>query len=415
MNLALLLKQPLLKKTLLKKLAYYANGWHVFETRAATDSSVGTTVIGQYSFKNIESSNAKIVIVAKAHYRQSWKSYTSVSKKELEQILTLQKSNENSAATIFQVISNSAIDGYDIKKIIFDEKLLDELGEQRLLIPETEIFSLQEGQVSDFNNNQTWLTSLETPVGLLFFSSFADKGTSSYAKGLISNIETFKLSSGLPNDVTISHIDKHNYADYLFNCFTQKKVDLLYHKIAFNPKTWFNPKDLHLVYWAPLITASVFYLLANSYLWLQSYNIENELAGQGLEVSQLLDNKSQQDQQRQLLYLLNTEFSKTTTVHGHWSLVYRLVESDMTISRLSFTENVLSIRGKAPNASKVLADISNIPYVTRATFKGSVVKSRGLETFTIELVSNKKAFLGKVEEVVGTDKVELKTKETVER
>lgn len=391
MNLALLIKQPFLKKILLKQLAYYANGWYVFEDKQVTKSPVEDITakeinIGQYSFKAIESSKAKVVIVAKTHYRQSWQSYTSVSKKELQQILSLQKSNENSAATIFQVVPNIAIDGFEVKKTTFDKTLLSELGEQRLLIPETELLSLQEDQI---DNNQAWLSSLETPAGTLFVSCFADKNASSYAKGLISNIDAFKLSSGLPGEITPIYIDKQSYASFLFNCFTQKKIDQLYRKIALNVKAWFKTKDLHLLYWAPLLTASVFYLFTNSYLWLQSYNIESELKEQGSEVRQLLNNKVKQDQQSQLLNLLNKEFSKTTTVHEHWSLVYQLVESGMVINRLSFAENLISVRGMAPNASKVLTEIAKNPSVKSAGFKGAVRKSKGQDTFILELVPKK--------------------------
>jgi len=396
-NLALLLKQPRLKKTLLKQLAYYANRWYVFEGKPAIDNTAKDSANGEYSFKTIDSSKAKVVIVAKAHYRQSWQSYTSISKKELQQVLTLQKSTENSAATIFQVVTNSAIDGYDVKRTTFDAQLLNELGEQRLLIPETELFGLQEQQ-NDFNNNQVWLSSLETPAGLLFASFFAGKCTSSYAKGLVSNIDVFKLSSGLPVEITPSYINKQNYASFLFNGLIRQKTDHLYSKVAFNFKTWFKAKDLHLLYWTPLLTAFIFYLLTNSYLWLQSYNIENDLAEQGSEVSQLLDNKFQQDQQSQLLNFLNSEFSKTATVHEHWSLVYQLVEGGMVINKLSFSKNLLSIRGEASNASKVLAEIAGSPYVDSASFKGAVRKSRGQETFILELVPvSRKALINEVE------------------
>lgn len=402
MNLALLLKQPLLKKTLLKQLAYYANGWSVFKNVQDLNSTSKDSVTDEYCFKAVDSSNAKIVIVAKKHYRQLWQSYTSISKKELQQVLTLQKSTENAAATIFQVVTNAAIDGYDVKRTIFDVQLLNELGEQRLLIPETELFSLQNEQQEISTDNQVWLLSLETPVGLLFASFFADKCTSSYAKGLVSNIETYKLSSGLPGEITPTYINKQNYASFLFNCLAQQKIDHLYRKIAFNVKAWFKAKDLHLLYWTPLLTASVFYLLTNSYLWLQSYSIESDLAEQGSEVSLLLNNKHQQDQQSQLLKFLNSEFSKTATVHGHWSLVYQLVESGMVINRLSFSENLLSVRGKAPNASKTLTEISGSPYVNKASFKGAVSKSRGLESFVLEIVpANRKELTDETDKTEG--------------
>jgi hypothetical protein len=403
-NLAILLKQPLLKKTLLKHLAYYADGWYVFEDKKTPDGKEKDRVTELYDFKSIDASKAKIVIVAKIHYRQSSQSYTSVSKKELQQILTLQKGNENTAATIFQVISNSAIDGYDIKKTIFDETLINELGEQRILIPETELLSLEEEQQDSLTNNQAWLTSVDTPVGKLFVSCFADKNTSSYAKGLLSNIDAFKLSSGLPSDILPTHIETESYANFLFNCLVNKSIDQLYRKLAFNVKKWFKVQDLHLLYWAPLLTATAFYLLTNSYLWFQNATIENELADHGSKVSTLLNNKYQQDQQSQLLHLLNTEFSKTSTVHEHWSLIYQLVESDMQISRISFSENLLTVRGRAPNASKVLASIAKKPYVNSATFKGSVVKSKGQESFTLELITNKSTSIVSVEKKTDSDK-----------
>jgi len=397
-NLALFTKQPLLKKALLKQIAYYANGWYVFDDNTGTNADTD-----QYSFKANAISKAKIVIVAKIHYHQSWQNYTSVSKKELQQILTLQKSNEKSANTIFQIFSDNTIDGYQVKKTTFDSQLMNEIGEQKLLIPETELYSSpNESQIATNTNtnansntstpsNQTWLSSIETPAGTLFTCCFANKSasTSTYAKGLFSSIEAFKLSAGLPSDIKPTYITKQNYASFLFNCFTQKKLNKLYGKVAFNAKSWFKAKDLHLLYWAPLLAASIFYLLTNSYLWLKSYNIKNELAQQSSEVSQLINNRYQQDQQRQLLNFFNAEFSKTTTVHKHWSLIYQLVESGMIINRLSFSEKLISIRGKAPNASKVLTEIAENPAVKRATFKGVVRKSKGQDSFTLELTPHK--------------------------
>lgn len=386
MNIALLIKQPRLKNYLLNRLAYYAEGWYLFEDKIKRDRASEVNNSEQYSFKAVDSCNAKVVIVAKKHFRQTWQSYASVSNKELQQILALQKNDENSSTTIFQVNNNKAIDGYDVKKIAFDEHLLNTLGEDKLLIPETELFSLQGRLQQKIDKGQAWLSSFETPLGVLFAGNFAEKSTSSYAGGLISSIDTFKLSSGLPVEVEPSHINKQCYASLLFNSLVGEQLDRLYPKVAFNVRTWFKLQDLHLLYWAPLLTACVFYLLSNSYLWQKTYSIENDLAEQGSEVTLLIKNKYQQDQRNQLLNLLNTEFLTTSTVHEHWSLVYLLVESGMMIDRLTFAKNTLSIRGKAPNASKVLADITKSDDISSATFKGAVRKSRGLESFVLELV-----------------------------
>ena len=386
MNLALLLKQPLLKKHLFKQLAYYANGWYVFENTQPEQGVTNEKNSEQYTFKEVTSCNAKFVIVAKTHYRQSQQSYTSVSKKELQQILALQKNNENSASSIFQVVTNSAIDGYDVKKITIDADLLKALGKQRLLIPETELFGLYQRDKNIISNEHTWLSSLETPAGTLFASCFAGKSVNAYAKGLIATIEAFTLTAGVPSELSPTYIDKKDYATFIINNLFLQTLPGFFNKVAFNVKSWFKAKELHLLYWVPLLTAIAFYLLSNSYLWLKSNNIENELASQGSEVTQLLHNKVQQDQQRHLLNFLNSEFSKTTTVHKHWSLVYQLVESGMVINRLTFAKNVISIRGKAPNASNVLTNIAKNPQLSSASFKGAVNKSKGKDTFSLELV-----------------------------
>ena len=51
MNLALLLKQPLLKKALLKQLAYYANGWYAFKEQQSTADKDKHDFTEQYVLK----------------------------------------------------------------------------------------------------------------------------------------------------------------------------------------------------------------------------------------------------------------------------------------------------------------------------------------------------------------------------
>lgn len=101
-------------------------------------------------------------------------------------------------------------------------------------------------------------------------------------------------------------------------------------------------------------------------------------------------------------------------MHAHWSLIYQLVESDMEINRISFAEKLLSVRGRAPNASKVLANIAKTPYVSSATFKGSVVKSSGQESFTLELITKKTVPLVNIDKKPDSNKVKVKTKVKVE-
>ena len=375
MNLTQFIKTPLLKKYLLKQLAYFSNGCYVFE-----EQNKEVNADDEYIFKAIDSTKAKLVIVAQLHYQQFWQSYTSVSKKELQQIISLQRSNENMAGTIFQVFENLAIDGFDVKKIIFDQKVLDTLGEQRVLIPETELYYNQDALSS--------VLSLTTPAGIMYASYFANKSTSSYAKGFLTNIETFKLSSGLPTEIEQINIKADKYASYLFNKFTNQELTLLFKISALNIKSWFKAKELHLLYWMPLLSAILFYICSNTFLWWQMHSIENSLASQGKEITTLLQRKNLYDQKKGLLQLLNVEFSKTATVHQHWSLVYKLVEEGMIINQLTFNKNLLSVRGMANNASVVLTAVAKDERIESIGFNGTVrrSKSKGKDLFTLDLI-----------------------------
>lgn len=371
MNLALITKQPLFKKILLKQLAYYANGWCDF-VETSNDSEVN------YQFETSQTNTAKIIIVAKQHYAETWHSYPSVSKKELEQIIKLQKSNHNAIDVIYQTYKNVNIDGFKVKKTTFDKEFLAEIDDKKILIPETELF------FSD--SEEPKVISMNTPAGLLLASYFSGKTTCSYAKGIVSSIDTFKLTCGLPENIETQNIDTLDYANFLFSRLSQINIDKLVNKLSVNVKSWFKTNDMHLLYWAPTLTAVCFYIIINSYLWVSNNLIESSLSEYSTEVQMLLSNKVEQDKQRQLLSLLNKEFANTQSIHHHWSILYQLVENDMIISRLTYNDKVLTVRGNAKNASKILALISEHPQVDNAVFEGTVSRSRGKESFTLALI-----------------------------
>jgi len=372
-NLALIIKASTIKKYLFKQLAYYADGWFKFQ-----EDDIKNQDSIKCKLEPVNTCKAKVLVVAKKHYQESWQSYASVSKKELQQIIYLQKDNDHKAATIFQDFKNTSIDGFDVKKITFDNEFMQLVGDKRILIPETELFI-------DNKANPIFMT-LETPIGEMFTSYFSQKSSSSYAKGLVNNIDTFKMSSGLPFDTEHQQIKAQNYASFLFNQLIKQNLNVLIKKLAINPKAWFPAKDLHLIYWAPLLTACFFYLAANGYLWAKSYYIQGLLDEQSTEVRELITNKHAQDKQSHFLHALNDEFSKTSVVHEHWSIIYDLVESNMEIERINFAKNLLTVRGQADNASKVLTETSKNEYVASAAFKGNVLKSRGKDTFTLEIM-----------------------------
>lgn len=372
MKLALLLKYPLIKRSLLKQVAYYANNWFLFKEISSEPSNKNNK---SFDLSLVDSTDARIVVVAQMHYSQYWQSYASISKVELNKIIQLQKQTDCASSTIFQVIENPNIDGFDVKQTTFDEKFINLVGKKRILIPETELLANKDGTI----------LSLRTPVGLLFISNFSGKVSSSYAKGLVSNIDTFKFSSGLPLESQNFNIEEAVFGQHLFSQLCNQNIKALIAKSALNINTWFKAKQVHCLYWAPLLTVLSFYIVTNSFLWGKSYYIEKQLEAQGSNVSQLLQDKRIQDQNNKYLASLSFEFSKAKRTHSHWSIIYSLLESDMTIERFNYAENKLVIRGSANNASKILAQLSQRSDIQNATFDGAVIKNNDKEFFEIDI------------------------------
>ena len=83
MNLALILKPSAIKKSLFKQLAYYADGWFKFQ-----EDDIKNQGLIKCKLAPTDTSKAKLLVVAKKHYQESWQRYASVSKKELQQIIS---------------------------------------------------------------------------------------------------------------------------------------------------------------------------------------------------------------------------------------------------------------------------------------------------------------------------------------
>lgn len=343
------------------QLGYVANGLHLFNGEQLLKVEDGTKI-------------PKILIVAKCHFSESWQTFPSVNRKELTQILSHKENAQQVFGIQYQVYKNDKIDGFDVRTVTLEPALVNKYGTNKIYLPETDILATMQ---------EHSLCQVDTPAGLLFCANTNGVVKSSYAKGIVANIETYKLTVGLPSNVNCEQINQVNFAQHLLSSLLSLPIPAIAQMAIYNIKHWFNWTQLHLLYWAPLLTVLCFYIVVNGYYLVKENQIEQALAMGGDEVQEVLAQKRTLDKNRNTLELLATEFNDQSFVHYHWLIIEKLINKKMTIKRITFDEPNITIRGTAEKASDILATISNVKSVKSATFEGAVRKSRGKDSFVL--------------------------------
>ena len=368
MNLNLINKYPKIKRWVVSNLGYYFNGMYS---------------LNDNTYQKASNQKIRIAIIAKAHYKEHWQSFSSTSRKDLLKIIALKKNTVSDKNYITQIFENKNIDGFNVKTTTFSQMVLNDLGGKIVLIPETELIVN--------NDSEPKVYQLETVAGTLFFGGFGNKATSSYAQGIMSDIEVFKLSAGLPDDTKTNIINKQEFNPFITTQLLVQKFDLLLRKSFYQPRKWFSLNRLHLLYVAPLITMLCFYIFSNGYLFLQTHKIEQKLSQGGSQVNQLLIQKQELDRKIEVLSVISAEFSEQHLVHYYWEIVFQLVNQGMIITKISFDKGELDIRGRADKASEVLSNIVTNKYVVSAVFDGSVRNYRDKDDFTLKIMPKVKS------------------------
>jgi Fimbrial assembly protein (PilN) len=356
-----LTKYPFIYQRLLNRLGYYSNGVYAISENNLTPDNSG---------------KQSIIVVAKAHYSEAWQSFSSINKSELNKLLALKKKSNVNQQSIFQVIDNKSIDGFDVKTISFEPEIFKTLGLTKILIPETELLHTETNQVIE----------VDTPKGILFSSVVGNKINSAYAQGIMANLSTYKLSAGLPSNATVFQIIQDEFPAFILERLLQTNVVALGAKSLANPRSWVNTTQLHWLYGAPLITALAFYGITNSYLAVQTYLVESSLSDGGQQVSAILKQKQAIDIKSQLLAQLSEEFSAQSLAHHNWQIIAMLLDEGATLTRITYKEGQLTVRGNAEKASSVLAAIAKSTIVESASFNGPVRSSRGADAFVMQIV-----------------------------
>jgi hypothetical protein len=318
-----------------------------------------------------------ILIVARKHYSEEWQTYPALSAKELKAILALQVSSNNESRLIHQYFVNKDQDGFDVKTISFSKELIDNINDNTVLIPETELLATV--------NNERVAYHLITPSGELFWAKSQNQIYSVYRQGLLSNSESFKMSIGYPSEINVEQLDQSQYLELLKYSLNNTPIPRLVNISSFSFTNTFDFKVLHSLYWGPAITATVFVLLVNGYYLYKNSSLEEQLLTYDTEINQLLSMKVEQDRSSAFLDVINKELASYELVHGDWSIAYEASKQNMHIQQFRKRDDNWTMRGKSDDASKVLAAINVLPEVSSAVFRGPVRKSRGKDAFVIEL------------------------------
>lgn len=323
-------------------------------------------------------SAAPLMIVARQHYEESWATYSSLSLKELKSLLALQQSAAG-FKPLRQIVENKSQDGFDVKTITFSADLLKWIPANTALLAETQLLTLH------FTPSDTALLSNHTPSGRLFLAWSKQKIHSAYAKGLMANIERFKLSIGVNDSEQVQEIAQAQYGQHLISLLENAPLSKLIANISFDAKQAINMNKLHALYLAPIAVATLFLVASNSYLWFSHQQLQNQVSEQGSSIGEVLKQKRENDRNHQLISVLAAEVNQVERVHSHWNILEQAINSGMQIKRFATNTSGIELRGTADNASKVLTEINQLKQVKSAIFVGSVRKSRGQDSFVINL------------------------------
>ncbi|WP_448213062.1 hypothetical protein [Colwellia sp. MEBiC06753] len=371
MNLDFLSKWPVIENWLLSKVGYWGDSCYSIDK--------------QKGFVPEDKVNKRIYILAKKNYSESWQTFSSIDKTELNRILKLKKSTVANENCLFQVFANKSIDGFDVKTITVDSSIINSLGKDKILIPESELLFTERNNSGSLQTVPS-ISACHTPCGLTYAAQASGKTVTAYAQGLMNNVETYKLSVGIPLDAQVTEYDQVAYAQLLIAKFFTLDLRNVASKVKLNSKHWLDSTQLHWLYGGPLLTAFLFYVVTNIYLAWNVYSLESTVGTNSGQVSELLTIKKQITSDKALIGLLSSEFKSQPNVHQYWNIVDALLENGMEISRITYEKGQLVARGSAEKASLILMKVSEMDVVNSATFDGAVRSSRGRENFTIQVI-----------------------------
>ncbi|MCK8132673.1 hypothetical protein [Pseudoalteromonas sp. 2CM28B] len=328
------------------------------------------------SFSEIQNT-PKIIIVARQYYTESWQTYPSISLKELKELLKLQNSNKQNKITKTNYTKNEQQEGFDVKTIEFNEFISTRFS-QSFLIPETDL-------IAHSYERESIAMELNTPAGVLFYAQAEGKAHSTYKRGLVSSLDIFSLSVGLSDNAKRVQLESSQYSKALLSTLKNYPLSKLNKLISSDFTKSVNLNMLHAIYWAPMITATLFILIMNGYFMLQHNTLEEKLSAKNQQISTLLAKQKHIDETNRYVSDVSNELTSVPRVLSHFQIAYEAINAGMEIQQFKGGANEIMIRGFANSASTVLSAISELPELSSAQFNGPVRKSGKRDYFVMTL------------------------------
>lgn len=316
-----------------------------------------------------------LMIISRKHYQESWTTYSAVSLLELKKILRLQKAQNKESRCIQQYYSNNEADGFDVKTITFSSNINNSLPDKVVLIPETELLTA--------TNTEKVVHDVQTPQGKLFCAKSNNKVLSAYESKLLKSNQSFMLSVGYSSESKIISFSQEEYAEHLLTALFTIELANLIKIIAIKLDIITHPLQFHKLYWGPVLTALLFVLIGNGYFYLKNESINSQLASYDEAVNELLLMQTKQEQSTAFIDIAQNELKRIKPQLEAWEIVYNAVSSGMHVQQFRKSDKQYMLRGKATDASEILAVMNKLPMVKNASFDGAVRKVRNTDSFII--------------------------------
>jgi hypothetical protein len=316
------------------------------------------------------------MIVSRKHYQEVWNTYPAVSLTELRSVLKLQKNLAGNNRVLQYKYQNKELDGFDVKTIHFSTKINDLVSKKIALIPETELLTA--------TCNEKVIFDIDSPQGKLYCAKSNNKVLSAYQSQLLPSQEAFKLSAGYNENAMVRSLTNSQYATHLLESLQNIDFADLVKNTSMALQHIFTPRQLHQLYLGPVLTSLLFVLATNGYYYFKNENINNQLAGYDETVNKLLLMQTTQDQKNAFINIATTEFKNIPPKLEYWEIIYNAVSSGMHVQQFRKRDNTYLLRGKADDASEILAVINQLPMIKNAAFDGTVRKSRKKDSFIIK-------------------------------
>ncbi len=306
-----------------------------------------------------------VIILGREHYQQSQKHYPALRSRDLHKVLRQELAGQPPTLTLPGPLRG---DGRDVSFFRLDRDVMEALPRSLFVVPESVLLGAQLAEDS-------W-ADVERQ-GYRYFV-FHD-GKSQPAGGALGRRDLVALAAGMdPNRLP----DEYQGSDELLPRFSRSLTRL-------PASTWWSCRNplphrlgLDRFAWKPLaMTAGLmlFAYLALSSVYMQTLLAQRNAALEALEPEiqegLIADNQARRyEAQRDALIGLWTGQMDTQQL---WQAVAVAVQNKATISRIDLRGGRVSLRGEAPDASQVFAELDSLPQFENVSFEAPVRSVRG--------------------------------------